>query len=62
MFGSVDEKDLEIVIDAMTEKTGKQGDFIIKKNEDGDHLYVVESGTLTCTRLFPGETEERTLK
>lgn len=31
MFGSVDEKDLEIVIDAMTEKTAKAGEVVIKE-------------------------------
>lgn len=28
------------------------GEYIIKEGDDGDNLYVVESGTLTCTKHF----------
>ena len=28
------------------------GETIIKEGDDGDNLYVVESGTLTCTKHF----------
>jgi CRP-like cAMP-binding protein len=30
----------------------KAGDQIIKEGDDGDNLYVVESGVLTCTKIF----------
>jgi hypothetical protein len=28
------------------------GDIIIREGDDGDNLYVVESGVLTCTKHF----------
>lgn len=31
--------------------TKKDGDTVISQGEDGDLLYIVESGTLTCTRV-----------
>jgi cAMP-dependent protein kinase regulator len=62
MFGSVDEKDMHIVIDAMQEKPVTKGTCVIKQGDDGDHLYVVESGTLTCTKLFAGDKEDKVLK
>lgn len=30
----------------------KEGETIIREGEDGDNLYVVEKGTLTCTKIF----------
>jgi cAMP-dependent protein kinase regulator len=61
MFSSLDPKEMNIVVDAMKEKIAKAGETIIKQGEDGDNLFVVESGTLKCTKLFPGEAEEKEL-
>lgn len=62
MFGALEEKEREIVINAMEERTFKAGDNVIKQGDDGDVLYVVESGTLDCTKLFPGKSEPTYLK
>jgi cAMP-dependent protein kinase regulator len=43
---------LEIVLKAMQNVKKKAGDQIIKEGDDGDNLYVVESGVLTCTKIF----------
>jgi len=32
--------------------------MVIKQGEDGDELFVVQSGSLRCTKIFPGKTEE----
>lgn len=61
LFNSLDEKDFEIVIDAMTEVKLKPGDVVIKEGEDGDYLYVVEKGRLQCSKVFPGNTEPTNL-
>jgi cAMP-dependent protein kinase regulator len=61
MFSFLDPKEMKIVVDAMKEKIATAGETIIKQGEDGDNLYVVESGTLKCTKLFPGEAEEKEL-
>ncbi len=50
LFNSLDEKEFEIVIDAMTEVKLKPGEVIIKEGDDGDYLYVVENGKLQCRK------------
>jgi cAMP-dependent protein kinase regulator len=62
MFSALDLKEKQIVIDAMSEKRARPGDVIIKQGDEGDALYVVESGTLSCFKLFPGKSEQTFLK
>jgi len=52
MFSALNPEELSIVLDAMVEVKKKAGEAIIREGEDGDNLYVVESGTLTCTKTF----------
>ncbi len=52
MFNSLNPDELEIVLDAMVSVHKKANETIIKEGEDGDNLYVVEKGTLTCTKIF----------
>lgn len=57
MFKSLDIEDLNIVINAMREVKFKQGDQVIKQGDDGDELYFVFSGSLDCSKIYPGNTE-----
>ncbi len=57
MFSALSEKDQNIVLDAMKEEVFKEGDVVIKEGDDGDVLYVVESGLYNCSKIFPGNTE-----
>lgn len=52
MFSSLDEREQEIVIDAMEERIAVANEKIIVEGDLGDCLYVVGSGTLTCTKVF----------
>jgi cAMP-dependent protein kinase regulator len=52
MFSALDEKEKDIVIDAMAEHKFQKGDKIIKQGDDGEVLYVVDSGILSCYKLF----------
>jgi len=52
LFTALEKKDVEIVIGAMEEKKFKPGQPVIKQGEEGDNLYVVESGALNCTKRF----------
>lgn len=49
---------MEVVIGAMEEKRCPVGTVVIRQGDEGDNLYVVETGTLTCHRQFvsPGLT------
>ena len=44
MFMSLDEADLDVVVDAMDEDSKNSGEYVIKEGDAGDVLYVVESG------------------
>ena len=56
MFSGLDEKEKDIVVGAMQEQKATAGQVIIQEGDEGDTLYVVGSGTLTCTKLFKGQT------
>ena len=52
MFSCLNPEELSIVLNAMQNVKKNAGDIIIKEGDDGDNLYVVESGVLTCTKVF----------
>lgn len=52
MFSCLNPEELAIVLDAMQNVKKQPGEVIIKEGDDGDNLYVVESGILTCTKIF----------
>ncbi|XP_014250546.1 cAMP-dependent protein kinase type II regulatory subunit [Cimex lectularius] len=45
LFRSLDQEQMNEVLDAMFEKTVKKDDVVIKQGDDGDNFYVIESGT-----------------
>lgn len=53
MFQALDAAEKEIVVGAMEEKSYKAGDWVIKQGEEGDVLYVIESGNLDCSKKYP---------
>lgn len=57
MFMGLDDKDLAIVIDAMDEKKCSADETIIQEGDNGDVLYVVETGTLACHKIIGGENK-----
>lgn len=44
MFKNLEDKEMNIVVDAMKEIKYKDGDTIIKQGDQGNELYVLESG------------------
>ena len=50
MFSHLQGSEKTIVIQAMEEKKAAHGEFIIKEGEDGNELYIVESGHLKCLK------------
>ena len=55
MFMNLDDKDMQVVIDAMDQKLAKANEFIINEGEPGEVLYIVESGSLSCTKAIGGK-------
>ena len=62
LFSALEQKDLEIVIGAMEEKTLKPGETIIQQGDKGDCLYIVENGELDCVKVFKQGEPETFLK
>lgn len=62
MFSALDDKEKEIVVSAMEEVKVDVNDVVIKEGDQGDCLYVVGSGTLSCTKIFAGNTDPTFLK
>jgi hypothetical protein len=52
LFNSLEEHDLNTVIDAMEERRYQENDYIIRQGENGSVLYLVESGQLDCYKKF----------
>ena len=50
IFNGLDKSALEIVINAMEEKTFAKDEAVMTQGEEGNELFVVDSGTLSCTR------------
>ena len=54
MFSGLDAAEKKIVVDACEEKKCTKGEVVIKEGDEGDCLYVVAEGTLSCTKVFKG--------
>ena len=54
MFNALDEREFAIVVDAIEEVKVQPNDVVIKEGDQGDCMYVLESGTLNCTKVFKG--------
>lgn len=52
IFNALDRNELEIVADAMEEKKFAKDETIMSQGEEGNELYIVDSGTLSCSRTF----------
>ena len=56
LFNSLEDKELKTVIDSFEEKRYKAGENVITQGEEGDVLYLVDSGDLDCEKVFkPGD-------
>ena len=62
IFSSLEKKDLEVVINAMEEKKFKLNENVITQGEDGDCLYIVETGILKCFKTFNPESTPKYLR
>ena len=57
MFNNLDDKDFNIIIQAMDVRNCTAGETIITEGEPGDVLYIHESGKLTCTKIIDGASK-----
>lgn len=62
LFSALDNKNKLILIDAMEEKRYIRGEEVIRQGDQGDEMFVVESGSLDCYRRTPDSAQEKFLK
>lgn len=62
MFSVLENHEKNIIVDAMEEKNCNSGDVIIRQGEEGNELYVVDSGKLECSKVYEGSAEPKVLK
>jgi cAMP-dependent protein kinase regulator len=58
MFKSLNFKDMKVVVMAMEVFSCTKGEQVIREGEEGDCVYVVESGDLKCTKVIDGQVQE----
>lgn len=54
LFSLLDAKSVEVIIDAMVEKTFASGENVITQGEDGEVMYVIEKGVFDCLKMIEG--------
>ena len=62
IFNSLDDKELKTVIDSFEEKKYSAGQNVITQGEEGDVLYLVDSGELDCEKVFKAGDKPTFLK
>ena len=62
IFSNLEQKDVNSVIGAMDEKSYNPGDYVIKQGEQGDCLFVIESGDLDCFKRFTKDADNVLVK
>eukprot|EP00929_Paragymnodinium_shiwhaense_P092794 TRINITY_DN5278_c0_g7_i1.p1 TRINITY_DN5278_c0_g7~~TRINITY_DN5278_c0_g7_i1.p1 ORF type:complete len:407 (+),score=152.87 TRINITY_DN5278_c0_g7_i1:76-1296(+) len=55
MFAELEDTDMNIILLAMKEVPLEPGARVIEEGEDGDYLFVIESGTLECIKKIDGQ-------
>jgi len=55
LFRTLEQKDLDVLVGAMVEKTTAAGEVLIKEGDNGDLMYMIESGVAECMKRIDGE-------
>jgi len=55
LFKNLDKEEQNTVINAFEQRVVKTGETVIKEGDYGDCLYLIEEGTLDCTKVIKGE-------
>lgn len=62
MFKELEQKSIEVIVDAIKQIAFRSGSIVIKQGEPGDCLYIVESGILSCSKRFTKDAEPKFLR
>jgi len=62
MFSDLTDKEIEIVINAMNKVEVKKDQTIITEGDNGDDMYLVQSGKYICSKVFKDNKEATFLR
>lgn len=62
LFSSLDQPDIDMVVDAMQEKVVDAGTRVINQGDDGDCLFLVQEGQINCYKKQADTSEEKLVK
>lgn len=62
MFAALDDQEREIVVNSMEERKFRPNEMVITQGDDGNELFVVDSGTLECSKVFKRGEDPKFLK
>ena len=62
MFSRLEQSEKDVIVLAMQSINVKKDEVVIKEGDEGNELYVVDSGSLNCTKLNKETNEEMFLK
>jgi cAMP-dependent protein kinase regulator len=62
LFQSLEDQELHTVIDAFEEVNFGEKQFVITQGEQGEVLYLIETGQLSCFKKFSPNEEPKFLK
>jgi cAMP-dependent protein kinase regulator len=62
MFEALDDKERDIVVNAMEERHAEEGETVIRQGDDGNELFVLDSGSCNCEKVFKAGTNPVFLK
>jgi len=57
MFAALEQKDMDIILQATKECKFSAGTKVITEGENGDYLFVIEKGNLECKKMINGESK-----
>eukprot|EP00931_Biecheleriopsis_adriatica_P090361 TRINITY_DN64360_c0_g1_i1.p1 TRINITY_DN64360_c0_g1~~TRINITY_DN64360_c0_g1_i1.p1 ORF type:complete len:428 (-),score=134.60 TRINITY_DN64360_c0_g1_i1:56-1279(-) len=55
LFNSLSKDDMKVILDAFLEKHIEAGQRIIQEGDDGDVMFLIESGAFDCIKIINGE-------
>lgn len=55
LFSTLDKANMKVIIDAMLEKPAAADERIIQEGDDGDCMFVIETGNIECKKKISGE-------
>lgn len=62
VFSALDDSEKLVVVQAMEERKFNAGDWVIQQGQDGNELFVVEQGSLECSKVFKLGEDPKVLK